>query len=210
MTAKLIRVGVLVALGVLIGRATMAQSPPGPIAEQELLNNDSVRIVLVTYPPGADSDLHLNVGPEITIVQEGELALYAKDAGGTRPPDAHWLPDATAHLARNETGRPTRFRSILLKRALARRRSLPRAVNHRWAGEQAREHGPSRFLVAEAADLRGDGARPRVRRGRNAVWLAGQGCGSPRWTSPRSRCRWRDARGGAPGRGRLDRSGRVA
>lgn len=117
MTAKLIRVGVLVALGVLIGRATMAQSPPGPIAEQERVNNDSVRIVLVTYPPGADSDLHLNVGPEITIVQEGELALYATGRReALRPHDAHWLPDATAHLARNETERPTRFWSILLKR----------------------------------------------------------------------------------------------
>jgi quercetin dioxygenase-like cupin family protein len=76
-----------------------------------------VRIVLLTYPPGADSDLHLNVGPEITIVQEGELAFYAK---GKRevlgPVSAHWLPEASAHLARNEAKRPARFWSILLKR----------------------------------------------------------------------------------------------
>lgn len=78
MTARLMLCGVLVVLGVFIGRATMAHSPQGQVIEQELLNNDSVRIVLLTYPPGADSDLHLNVGPEITIVQEGELALYAK------------------------------------------------------------------------------------------------------------------------------------
>jgi len=120
MTAKLMRLGVLISLvglGVLIGRATMAQSPPGQIAEQELLNNDSVRIVLMTYPPGADSDLHLNVGPEITIVQDGELALYSKGAReALRPHAAHWLPEATAHLARNEGERPTRFWSILLKR----------------------------------------------------------------------------------------------
>jgi quercetin dioxygenase-like cupin family protein len=107
----------LVTLGVLIGRATMAQAPPGQIVERELLNNESVRIALMTYPPGADSDLHLNVGPEITIVQEGELALYAKGAReALRPPSAHWLPDTTAHLARNESARATTFWSILLKR----------------------------------------------------------------------------------------------
>lgn len=103
MTARLMLCGVLVVLGVFIGRATMAHSPQGQVIEQELLNNESVRIVLLTYPPGADSDLHLNVGPEITIVQEGELALYA-------------LPEASAHLARNEGKRPAKFWSILLKR----------------------------------------------------------------------------------------------
>lgn len=82
MTARLMLCGVLVVLGVFIGRATMAHSPQGQVIEQELLNNDSVRIVLLTYPPGADSDLHLNVGPEITIVQEGELPLCEGKAGG--------------------------------------------------------------------------------------------------------------------------------
>ena len=102
MTARLMLCGVLVVLGVFIGRATMAHS---------------VRIVLLTYPPGADSDLHLNVGPEITIVQEGELALYAKGKReALRPASAHWLPEASAHLARNEGKRPAKFWSILLKR----------------------------------------------------------------------------------------------
>lgn len=120
MAAKLGRAGAavaLVALGVLVGRATMAQAPPAGIVERELLNNESVRIALMTYPPGADSDLHLNVGPEITIVHEGELALYSKGAREALPPQtAHWLPDATAHLARNEGSRPAAFWSILLKR----------------------------------------------------------------------------------------------
>jgi quercetin dioxygenase-like cupin family protein len=117
MTARLMLCGVLVVLGVFIGRATMAHSPQGQVIEQELLNNDSVRIVLLTYPPGADSDLHLNVGPEITIVQEGELALYAKGKReALRPASAHWLPEASAHLARNESKRPAKFWSILLKR----------------------------------------------------------------------------------------------
>lgn len=117
MIVRLMQIGTLIALGVLVGRMTAAQPEAAQIVEQELLNNESVRIALLIYPPGADSDLHLNVGPEITIVQEGELALYAKGArAALRPPDAHWLPEATAHLARNEGSRPARFWSILLKR----------------------------------------------------------------------------------------------
>jgi len=117
MPAKLMLCGALVVLGVFIGRATMAHSPQAPVTEQELLNNDSVRVVLMTYPPGADSDLHLNEGPEITIVQEGELALYAQGKRETlRPRSAHWLPESSAHLARNESKRPAKFWSILLKR----------------------------------------------------------------------------------------------
>jgi len=32
------------------------------------------------------------------------------------PGEAHWLPDATTHLARNEGDRPVKFWSLLLKR----------------------------------------------------------------------------------------------
>ena len=108
---------VLIGLVAVAGDPTAAQTPPGGIEERVLLDNDSVRLAFITYPPGADSDLHLNVGPEVTIVQDGELVLFAQGrrevlgAGG-----AHWLPDATTHLARNETNRPTRFWSLLLKR----------------------------------------------------------------------------------------------
>jgi quercetin dioxygenase-like cupin family protein len=117
MTVKLMLCGALVVLGVFIGRATMAHSPQAQVTEQELLNNDSVRVVLMTYPPGADSDLHLNEGPEITIVQDGELALYAQGKReALRPRSAHWLQEGSAHLARNEGKRPARFWSILLKR----------------------------------------------------------------------------------------------
>lgn len=117
MTARVATLGVLILLAALTGGTTAAQAPPGQIEEHVVLNNDSVRIVLITYPPGADSDLHLNLGPEITVVQGGELTLYAQGrrevlgAGA-----AHWLPDGTAHLARNEGTLPVRFWSLLLKR----------------------------------------------------------------------------------------------
>jgi SAM-dependent methyltransferase len=49
--------------------------------------------------------------------------------------------------------------------------------NHRWAGERAQAStAPSRFLVAEATDLRvGTALDLACGAGRNAVWLAGQG-----------------------------------
>ena len=117
MTARVMLCGALVVLGVFIGRATMAHSPQAQVTERELLSNESVRVVLMTYPPGADSDLQLNEGPETTIVQDGELAVSAKGKReALRPRTAHWLAEASAHLARNESTRPARFWSILLKR----------------------------------------------------------------------------------------------
>jgi len=114
---RTLTLAVLIGLVALAGERTAAQAPPPRIEELVLLDNDSVRLVLVTYPPGADSDLHFNLGPEVTIVQDGELVLFAK---GRRevigPGGAHWLPEATTHVARNETDRPVRFWSLLLKR----------------------------------------------------------------------------------------------
>ena len=69
---------VLLALIALGGGPTAAQAPRGQIEELVVLDNESVRLVLVTYPPGADSDLHFNLGPEVTIVQDGELVLFAE------------------------------------------------------------------------------------------------------------------------------------
>jgi quercetin dioxygenase-like cupin family protein len=115
---RFVTLGVLLTLVALTGGNTLAQAPPpGQIEEMVLLNNDSVRLVLITYAPGADSDLHLNVGPEVTIVQEGELVMFAQGRREVlHPGEAHWLPDATTHLARNEGARPVKFWSLLLKR----------------------------------------------------------------------------------------------
>jgi quercetin dioxygenase-like cupin family protein len=101
----------------LAGGAARAQGPDAPVEERLGLDNDSVRLVLLTYPPGADSGLHLNVGPELTLMVEGEITLYT--GGGQeqiRAGAAHWLPASSVHLARNEGTRPARFWSLLLKR----------------------------------------------------------------------------------------------
>ena len=114
---RALTLAVLIGLLAVAGDPTAAQAPAGGIEERLLLDNDSLRLVFITYPPGADSDLHFNVGPEVTIVQEGQLVMFAQGKRDVLGPGAaHWLPDATTHLARNETDRPTRFWSLLLKR----------------------------------------------------------------------------------------------
>jgi len=109
--------------GIVVGTVVVAilfagaEGVRGRIDELVGLDNDSVRVVLLIYQPGADSDIHLNPGPEITIVREGELALYTpKGLETLKAGTVHWLPDGTAHLARNETERPVKFWSLLLKR----------------------------------------------------------------------------------------------
>ena len=49
-----------------------------------MLDNDSVRVILVIFQPGADSDLHLNAGPEVTIVQDAPLTPDARSAGAAQ------------------------------------------------------------------------------------------------------------------------------
>jgi quercetin dioxygenase-like cupin family protein len=107
----------LALLSVVIGGAARAQETSALIERVVALDNDSVRIVLMTYHPGADSDLHLNLEPEITIVERGELALYTpKGREALGPGAAHYLPVSTTHLARNESAQPVKFWTLLLKR----------------------------------------------------------------------------------------------
>src|SRR5260370_16495484 len=107
---RFITLGVLITLVALTGGMTAAQAPPGLIEEMVLLNNDSVRLVLITYAPGADSDLHLNLGPEVTIVQAGELVLFAQGRREVlHPGEAHWLPHAPTHPARTPRAPPANF-----------------------------------------------------------------------------------------------------
>lgn len=117
MTRKLLAVGALVGALLLMDGPGSTQGPRGQIAERVALDNDSVRVALFTYHPGADSDMHLNPGPELTIVVEGELAVYtSKGREALGAGAVHWLPASTVHLARNEGTRPVTFWSLLFKR----------------------------------------------------------------------------------------------
>jgi quercetin dioxygenase-like cupin family protein len=107
---------VLALLLLLAGPAT-AQAPAPPISEHVALENDAVRVSLLTFPPGAASGRHSGLEPELGMVIEGELTLVT-DAGREVLPAgaARWLPALMPHDARNESDRPLRLWVVVFKR----------------------------------------------------------------------------------------------
>jgi quercetin dioxygenase-like cupin family protein len=110
------------ALGALVGLVTLAsgataQDPVGVIEERLALDNDSVRVSILTFPPGSASGRHTGLDPELGIVVEGELTLVT-DAGREvlRPGAARLLPPLTPHDARNEGDRPVKLWVVLFKK----------------------------------------------------------------------------------------------
>lgn len=93
------------------------QAPPGRIEEQVALDNESVRVVLLTFPPGSASGRHSGLEPELGIVIEGELTLVT-DAGREvlRPGAVRWLPGLVPHDARNEGDLPLKLWVVLCKK----------------------------------------------------------------------------------------------
>lgn len=80
------------------------------IDEAVTLENDSVRVALLTFPPGSASGEHVNPGPEMGIILEGELTLITPDGREVLGPGAtRWLPPYTTHDARNEGTAPVKL-----------------------------------------------------------------------------------------------------
>jgi len=113
----------VVALGLTLGLAAgaTAQAPAAPragaVQEQLLLDNDTVRVALLVFPPGAASGEHVGLDPELGIVLEGELTLIT--AGGREvlgPGAVRWLPALVPHDARNEGAAPLRLWVVLVKK----------------------------------------------------------------------------------------------
>jgi quercetin dioxygenase-like cupin family protein len=87
------------------------------IEEVVALENDSVRVALLTFPPGSASGEHVNPGPEMGIILEGELTLITPEGREVLGPGAaRWLPPYTTHDARNEGTAPVKLWALLLKR----------------------------------------------------------------------------------------------
>lgn len=64
-------------VGTLLLDGVVSAQPP----ERHLaLDNDSVRVALLTYHPGAGSGRHLGLEPELGIVLEGEVRLETRRA----------------------------------------------------------------------------------------------------------------------------------
>jgi quercetin dioxygenase-like cupin family protein len=92
------------------------QAPQGRIEEYVALDNESVRVTLLTFPPGSASGRHVGLEPELGIVVDGELTLVT-DAGREvlRPGSVRWLPGLVPHDARNEGDHPLKLWVILCK-----------------------------------------------------------------------------------------------
>jgi quercetin dioxygenase-like cupin family protein len=94
-----------------------AQAPGGAVAEQVLVDNDTVRVALLVFPPGAASGEHVGLDPELGIVLEGELTLLTAAGREVLGPGAvRWLPALVPHDARNEGSVPLKLWVVLVKR----------------------------------------------------------------------------------------------
>ena len=94
-----------------------AQATGAAVTEQVLVDNDTVRVALLVFPPGAASGEHVGLDPELGIVLEGELTLLT--AGGREvlgPGAVRWLPALVPHDARNEGAVPLKLWVVLVKR----------------------------------------------------------------------------------------------
>ena len=103
----------LVAATLLLGSVASAQPPERRLA----LDNDSLRVVLFTYQPGAGTGRHLGLEPELGIVLEGEVTLETSKGVETfGAGSVYWIPSLTPHDVRNETDRPVKVWDMLIKR----------------------------------------------------------------------------------------------
>lgn len=117
MIRKGVLAGALVLAILLFGGMAGADTSQDEIEEVVALDNDSVRVALLTFPPGSASGEHVNPEPELGIILEGELTIVTPNgqevltAGTVR-----WLPALTPHDARNEGDHPVKLWALLLKR----------------------------------------------------------------------------------------------
>jgi quercetin dioxygenase-like cupin family protein len=101
----------------LAARLALAQRPGGTIEEQVLVDNDTVRVALLVFPPGSASGEHMGLDPELGIVLEGELTLLTPAGREVLGPgQVRWLPALVPHDARNEGSLPLKLWVVLVKR----------------------------------------------------------------------------------------------
>jgi quercetin dioxygenase-like cupin family protein len=84
---------------------------------QIVLENSSVRVSILSFPPGGGTGRHMGVEAEIGLVVEGQLTLDSPTGRQTlRAGTAYSLPGLTPHDVRNESGSPAKMWDIILKR----------------------------------------------------------------------------------------------
>ena len=110
-------VAAAVALGLSTGSTAQTPAPASAVQGQVLVDNDTVRVSLLLFPPGAASGEHVGLDPELGIVLEGELTLVT--AAGREvlgPGGVRWLPALVPHDARNEGAVPLKLWVVLVKK----------------------------------------------------------------------------------------------
>jgi quercetin dioxygenase-like cupin family protein len=104
------------ALSVVCGSRS-SDSQSREVEEQLVLENDTVRVSMLVFPPGSASGEHVGLDPELGIVLEGELTLVTQAGREILGPGAaRWLPALVPHDARNEGARPLRLWVVVVKR----------------------------------------------------------------------------------------------
>jgi mannose-6-phosphate isomerase-like protein (cupin superfamily) len=106
----------LIAIAILASTAAAPARAQVPMPEV-ILDNPSVRVTMVTYPPGSASGRHQGIEAEVGILVDGEVTLESPQGRVTlRPGTAYWLPGLTPHDTRNEGKKPAKTFEILMKR----------------------------------------------------------------------------------------------
>ena len=94
-----------------------AQASADEIEDKVVLDNDTIEVVLLTFPPGSVSEQHTNPEPELGIILEGELTLITPSGLEVLKPGAvRWLAPYTPHEARNEGNVPVKMWALTLKK----------------------------------------------------------------------------------------------
>ena len=102
-----------IAAGALLPALSWAQLP----TSQVILENESIRVTLLTFAPGGATGRHQSVESEIGIVIEGDLTVESPTGRQQLAPGgSYWMPGLTPHDVRNQGGRPAKMWDIFLKR----------------------------------------------------------------------------------------------
>ena len=114
---RLVAAGAIALTILLAGGRLVADTPEGGVGERVALDNETLKITVVTMAPGASTGIHINAEPEMAIVVEGELTMVTRHGKQVYTPGmVVWLPPMTGHDARNESKRPVKVHALGLKR----------------------------------------------------------------------------------------------
>lgn len=118
MTGRKVMSGALIGAVLFFARIGGAGAAGEAIQAVVVLDNDSIEVVLLAFPPGSVSEQHANAEPELGIILEGELTLITSSGREVLAPGmVRWLAPYTPHEARNEGAVPVRMWALTLKKS---------------------------------------------------------------------------------------------